>query len=247
MPILRTTCLAAALAAISLASACAEMKGGHDWSYEGRHGPLHWANAENACGGHRQSPIDLTGAIKADVVDIVPFWSVFRPEVVNNGHTIQANASPNNTTTFGDEKYKLLQVHWHHESEHTVEGQHAPLEAHFVHKNMKTGELMVLGVMMVPGEHNADLQKVWEVAPYEPGKAMAKSLVNWYALLPSDHAAYRYYGSLTTPPCTEIVNWVVFQQPVRVSPMQIAEFTQWFPHNNRPVQPRGRRFLLKGN
>jgi carbonic anhydrase len=76
---------------------------------------------------------------------------------------------------------------------------------------------------------------------------MAKNLVNWYALLPADHTAYRYYGSLTTPPCTEIVNWVVFQQPVMVSPMQIKAFAGWFPHNNRPIQPRGRRFVLKGD
>jgi len=247
MPLLRHGLLVAAMTAASLTSACAEMKGGHDWGYEGKHGPAHWAADGNACGDSQQSPIDLTGAIKADVADIVPFWSVFRPEVVNNGHTIQANASPNNITTFGGEKYKLLQVHWHHQSEHTIEGQHAPLEAHFVHKDMKTGELMVLGVMMVPGEHNGDLQKVWDVAPFEPGKAMAKSLVNWYALLPSDHTAYRYYGSLTTPPCTEIVNWVVFQQPVRVSPAQIKAFADLFPHNNRPVQPQGRRFVLKGD
>lgn len=217
------------------------------WSYEGDTGPEHWAKlaeANAACAGSEQSPIDLTKPFEAEVEEIEVEWSAFAPVVLNNGHTIQANAAEGQTTRFGDATYELLQVHWHHQSEHTIDGEHAPLEAHFVHKDPDTGALLVLGVMMVQGDANQNLQTIWDVAPSEEGEATAEAETDWTEILPDDDGVYRYAGSLTTPPCTEIVNWVVFAEPIEVSQEQIDAFATLYPKNNRPLQDLGRRFVL---
>lgn len=252
MPFLPRLCLligAIVAAPLSLAQAAAE-EGAH-WSYSGETGPAHWAALDSryaACAGGQQSPIDLSQAVAATLPDIRPAWTPHPPKVENNGHTIQANAGPDNSTAFGDQDYQLLQVHWHHKSEHTVDGRHAPLEAHFVHRNEASGEMLVLGVLIAAGKHNVGLQTIWDAAPVEPGTAaMATAPVDWQALLPEDRTAFHYYGSLTTPPCTEIVHWVVFQQAVTAAPEQIARFAEFYQHNNRPVQPHGRRFLLQAD
>lgn len=219
------------------------------WGYSGDNGPEHWASlskANAACAGVEQSPIDLANATSAGVEDIIPHWATFRPIVENNGHTIQANAPAGSTTTFGGQTYNLLQVHWHAQSEHTVGGLHAPLEAHFVHENPETKALMVLGVMMVEGAANPQVQTIWNVAPSGKGKAQTKAGTDWTGMLPSDKTVYRYAGSLTTPPCSETVSWAVFKTPVTVSRAQIDAFATLYPANNRPVQPVGRRFLLLG-
>lgn len=217
------------------------------WSYESDTGPENWAelSTENAaCAGSQQSPIDLTAPFEAEVEGIEVDWPAFAPVVLNNGHTIQAKAAQGQTTRFGDAIYELLQVHWHHPSEHTINGEHAPLEAHFVHQNPDTGALLVMGVMMVEGDANQTLQTIWDVAPSDEGEATAKAETDWTDLLPNDDGVYRYAGSLTTPPCTEIVNWAVFAEPVEVGQEQIDAFAALYPKNNRPIQDLRRRFVL---
>lgn len=241
--------LLAACVLTACSSGVSHNKGPSHWSYSGDSGPEHWADLsqENAaCAGAEQSPIDLGNAISADVEDIVLHWATFRPLVENNGHTIQANAPAGSTTIFGGATYNLLQVHWHTPSEHTVGGLHAPLEAHFVHQNPQTKALLVLGVMMVEGAANPQVQTIWDVAPSMKGNAQTKADTKWAAMLPSDKTVYRYAGSLTTPPCSETVSWAVFKTPVTVSRAQIDAFAKLYPANNRPVQLTGRRFLLQG-
>ena len=60
---------------------------------------------------------------------------------------------------------------------------------------------------------------------------------------PASHATYRYPGSLTTPPCSEGVSWLVAVEPIELSAEQIAAFTAIFHGNNRPVQPLGERTI----
>ncbi len=240
---------ASCLAAIVVSTAGMASDKAH-WSYEGDSGPEHWVEldpANAACAGNQQSPIDLTTPYEADIEDIEVRWSSFAPEVVNNAHTIQANAAPGQTTLFGEAEYELLQVHWHNESEHTIDGQHAPVEAHFVHQHPETGELLVLGVMMVSGETSDTLKAMWDVAPAEEGEAKVDAELDWNRLLPDARSAYRYAGSLTTPPCTEVVNWVVFSEPIEIGAEQIERFTSLFSGNNRPIQSHERRLLLVGS
>ncbi|CCG39732.1 carbonic anhydrase [Magnetospirillum molischianum] len=221
------------------------------WSYEGHGGPAEWGQLSpnfEACGaGKDQSPVDLHGALPAR---LSPVKISYRPQpltLVNNGHTIQVNQAPGNFITFEGERYDLIQYHFHTPSEHTVNGKPAPLEVHLVHKGVESGKLAVLGVTLVPGKANPLIQAVWDAAPTEAGAAKDVPAIRLdpATLLPAKRAYFRYEGSLTTPPCSEVVHWVVFKQPVTASQAQIDTFAKLFPNNARPVQPINRRFILE--
>jgi carbonic anhydrase len=176
--------------------------------------------------------------------DLSISWAPSPFEIANNGHTIQANAAPGGSVTLGGKQYELLQFHFHHPSEHQVDGRPYSMEAHFVHKSVD-GNLAVLGVFLTPGQEHSELQKLWARIPRQAGqKAATAGPVDTRLLLPANRACYRYAGSLTTPPCSEIVNWLVFREPIEVSAAQIAEFARLYPANARPVQPQHRRFIL---
>lgn len=122
------------------------------------------------------------------------------------------------------------------------------MELHFVHANAK-GELAVLGVFLEEGEENMSLAPVWKAMPDKKAEAqtISGSQVDITKLLPSDRGMFRYFGSLTTSPCSEIVKWVVFKQPIPVSAAQVAKFKGIFPLNARPVQPLERQFILQSS
>lgn len=220
-----------------------------EWSYEGPKGPEHWSEIESefaACGsGREQSPIDLQRTHAAEPEEIEISWQAFGPEVVNNGHTIQANAPAGSYTTFDGKRYDLLQLHFHHKSEHTLDGKQLPMEAHFVHKSAQ-GDLLVLGVFLVPGQANGTLRTILDNAPQSKGTRKVEAAIDLETLVPDDSAIFRYAGSLTTPPCSEIVSWVVYDRPVEVSPVQIEAFAELYPNNFRPTQSTNRRFILFG-
>ena len=221
--------------------------GNAHWGYEGKDGPAHWGEIDatfNACGdGQQQSPVNLASAYESEAEEIALNWRSFTPGVVNNGHTIQVNVPTGSYADFGGERYDLLQFHFHHRSEHTIGGESYPMEAHFVHKSA-VGNLMVVGVMLKEGAPNSTLQQIWDLAPAKEGKADGSDSINPAALGPKSKALFRYEGSLTTPPCTEIVSWVVFAEPIEISAAQIKRFAKLYSVNNRPVQPLNRRFVL---
>lgn len=221
------------------------------WTYEGTGGPVEWGQlspAFEACGkGKEQSPVDLHGARPARLAPIAIHYQPQPLAVLNNGHTIQVNQTPGNFITFEGERYDLVQYHFHTPSEHAVNGKAAPLEVHLVHKGAQSGALTVLGVTLVPGKANPLIAAVWNAAPTEAGpvKEMPGTRLDPAALLPAQRGYYRYEGSLTTPPCSEVVHWVVFKQPITASPAQIDAFAKLFPNNSRPLQPLNRRFILE--
>ena len=218
------------------------------WSYESDTGPAHWGGMNehySVCAtGKQQSPIDFQGAYTASLSPIAIDWPALKPVIVNNGHTIQVNIDNGGTMVMNGKTYKLLQFHFHHLSEHTVDGQHYPLEAHFVHK-AEDGTLGVLGVFFVEGKANKTIQKIWNSAPLEKGDMQAHKKIKPATLLPKDKSTYRYEGSLTTPPCSQIVDWAVFRQPIELSRAQIEAFSRLYAHNFRPVQPINRRYILQ--
>ncbi|NSY41585.1 carbonic anhydrase [Leisingera sp. ANG59] len=241
------------LAACPICAAAAQtaMAGtGNEWGYDGESGPENWADLSedyHVCGaGRQQSPIDLTDATRADVDTVTTRWrSVSNFEVVNNGHTLQANFPKGSVSIVNDKPYDLLQFHFHHQSEHTVDGEHYPMEAHFVHKSAD-GDLLVLGVFLEEGQENEVLAPIWAAAPASKGSARVSATIHPQDLLPQSSKHFTYAGSLTTPPCSEIVTWVVYEEIVPASDQQIAEFAEIFPHNNRPLQQLNRRRLLQG-
>jgi carbonic anhydrase len=219
------------------------------WSYDGAGAPVHWgdlSSSNHACKvGDEQSPIDLKSAIPADFPKAAPNWSPVRGgTVVNNGHTIQFDIGGAGGLDIGGVRYDLKQFHFHHPSEHTVDGKSFPLEVHLVHA-APDGRLAVVGVMFEEGASNPALDPVWATAPTQEGKAAVAFEVDPSKFLPREPAAYRYQGSLTTPPCSETVTWTVLAKPITASRSQIQAFASLFPNNARPVQPLNRRFLLK--
>jgi carbonic anhydrase len=168
----------------------------------------------------------------------------YRPtplEVENNGHTIEVKVASGSYLRIGQERYQLVQFHFHTPSEHRLQGQEYPMELHFVHRNA-LGELAVVGVFLREGAANPIIQRIWDRAEAEPAQA---EMLDPEDLLPANRDYYRYAGSLTTPPCTEGVRWHVLHEPVDVSAAQVDEFRAIFPLNARPIQPLNGRPVLK--
>ena len=221
--------------------------GAPQWGYAGAAGPEHWGDLSPAfrvCGiGLQQSPINLHRAIEATAGEIVVDYKPTPIEVVNNGHTIQVNVAPGSNIRLDGKTYKLLQFHFHHPSEHLIDGKSFDMEAHFVHIS-DDGVLAVLGVMIRPGAGNAVLAPIWDIMPTSKGKRHSSSIISPADLLPADRTFFRYYGSLTTPPCSEKVIWSVFAEPLEASSAQAQKFSSAFSMNARPIQPLHRRYLL---
>jgi carbonic anhydrase len=220
---------------------------GVHWAYEGKDGPEHWGaldGANAACSaGAQQSPLNLTGAIKSDIPQIGIHWKA-GGTIVNNGHAVQIDVPDGSTLTRGGKTYDLLQFHFHAPSEHLVEGKTFPMEVHFVHKDRESGGLGVLGVFLAPGAKNETFASLAAVIPAETGgKALVKD-VDPNSLLPDSLAYWSYEGSLTTPPCSEIVDWMVAREPLQVAASDIDKFTALYPMNARPVLAPNRRFIL---
>ncbi|WP_374307311.1 carbonic anhydrase [Dongia sp.] len=216
-------------------------EGAPHWTYEGPEGPSHWGQLApdfGVCGtGQRQSPIDLAGAGLDQAADLALEWQSYGATVENNGHTLQV-AAPDGTPsalTLGGRKYGFLQFHFHHPSEHAVGGGRWPLEVHMVHKS-EAGDLAVTGIFFRPGRENDVLGAILAQAPATKGKKPMARPVDMNRFLPASNATYRYAGSLTTPPCSEIVSWIVFREPVEAAIGQIESFARLFPMNARPLQ-----------
>jgi carbonic anhydrase len=220
---------------------------GAHWTYEGESGPDHWGamGPENAaCSvGSQQSPLDISGAITAELPDIAIAWNAGDGTIINNGHTIQVNVAAGSKLTRGDRTYELLQFHFHAPSEHKVHGKTFPMEVHFVHKNAATGALGVLGVFMAPGADNAVFAGLAATFPADAGKETAAA-VDPRGLLPGKLGYWTYEGSLTTPPCSEIVDWMVAMEPIEVAAADIERFTTLYAMNARPALAPNRRFIL---
>jgi carbonic anhydrase len=210
-----------------------------DWDYEGDTGPTQWAELSPtyaACAGDRQSPIDLADATTADGPALAQAYAPTAAEVVDTGHGLQINTG-GGTLSVDGVTYDLIQFHVHTPSEHTVGGSDYPAEIHFVHQ--AGDSLAVVGVFVDEGTANEGLE-TW-LQSIERNESSIEYDVN--ALFPDQRSYYTYSGSLTTPPCSEIVHWVVLDTPITASPDQLDAFRDRHDDNARPVQPLGDRSL----
>jgi carbonic anhydrase len=227
----------------------ARADGGAHWAYEGHGGADEWGKLDGkfqACAvGAEQSPIDLHKAAKADIGALAIDWAPEANTILNNGHTIQADVAGKSAATLDGDSFALKQFHFHTPSEHALDGARAEMEAHFVHANA-AGKLAVVGVFIKPGARHDGFAAIIAAAPKTEGSATLAAPVDPRSFLPKSPARFRYEGSLTTPPCSEIVDWNVFEQPIDVAAGDIKAFKALFPMNARPLQALGRRFLLKG-
>jgi carbonic anhydrase len=220
-----------------LAGGCAER-----FSYVGDTGPAHWAKFSSVCvEGQRQSPVDLTGAVEKPGLAGVEFAYQAGPaRALNNGHTIQVDTT-GGSVTFGGETWTLSQFHFHHPAEHAIAGQKAPMELHLVHKGAHG--LLVVGVMLVDGTGGAPFEPVFWQLPRHQGDTAAIASVDPTTFLPTDRGFFTYPGSLTVPPCSENVTWVLLKSPVTISHAQLEAFSALYPDDSRPLQPLNGRTI----
>ena len=223
------------------APAAGHAKAHADWGYAGAQAAPYWGTldeAYHAClHGKEQSPINISKFLQEDVPDLNISYNPSSLSVSNNGHTIQVNYEAGSSFTVGGVQYELLQSHFHTPSEHYLDGAPYPMEVHFVHK-AADGALGIVGVMMKVGEHNRIIEGIWQNAPINTGdtKVVESVELDASALLPESLEYYKYGGSLTTPPCSEGVQWHVMKDPIELSEQQLKAFQALFPVNARPVQ-----------
>jgi carbonic anhydrase len=220
------------------------------WGYAGEAGPANWSKIDPKfamCAlGRNQSPIDLAGLVEADLKPLKLAYKAGAADIVNNGHTIQVNYVPGSVLTVDGRTFELKQFHFHSPSENRIGSKQFPLEGHLVHAD-KEGNLAVVAVMFQEGAANPLLAKLWEKMPGKAGeKAELPGGLSVAALLPADRDYYRFNGSLTTPPCSEGVWWLVMKKPASVSKKQVEQFSKTIGFaNNRPVQPVNARPVLR--
>lgn len=217
------------------------------WNYEH---PETWGGVSGDCDGVIQSPIDIVtfATLKTGLPALQFSYQSFPLSILDNGHTIQVNTNKNdvnNYVSFNGKLYKLKQFHFHAESEHTINGAHAPMEMHLVHAT-DNGEILVVGLMVKEGEANMLIDKVWGNLPSAKEKEEQKNTaINVMEVIPAGTGYYNYIGSLTTPPCTMGLQWIVMKEPLQLSTAQIASFRRLYSHNYRPVQKLNNRVVYE--
>ena len=217
------------------------------WAYSGDNGPQNWARLRADYGlcatGKRQAPIAIqtSAALIGPAAAIGFHYAPTGASVYNDGRTVRVSLAPSanadNTMEVRGSSYRLTEINFHAPSEIQIDGQRFPLSAHLIHKNA-AGQVAILVVLLENGERNALIDKVWTYLPLDTADRveMPDRLLNVNELLPADQRYFQFMGSLSTPPCTEGVLWLVIAQPLTLSPAQFRVFSQLFPQSARPLQ-----------
>ncbi len=231
------------------------------WNYSGNLGPDNWGSLDPSFAlcddGQSQSPIDIA-TFNVDEQVVAQFELNYQNApalLLNNGHTIEMEYETGSFMEFNENLYELLQFHFHAPSEHTINGQPFAMEMHLVHlcgRCFFAGQndaIVVLGLLIEEGPTNQDLASIWTGLPGTAGEEVhLESTFNALSVLPDDLTTYRYNGSLTTPPCTEGVGWLLLRETITMSASQINFFKTLLSNsccdfNNRPVQPLNGRVV----
>lgn len=215
--------------------------------------PYNYPYAECAIGGS-QTPVDIANVKKTRVMNGVTFnWKPFTADFYNTGHAIQVqpvdSSTYSGTTKLGKDSYPLLQAHLHTPSEHTINGKRYDAEMHFV--NVRTdGRLAVIGLMIEVGWPNDQIQLMLDNTINSPDQKThnpTSIVFNPAKLLPKGPGSgkfFTYSGSLTTPPCTEGVNWYVYEKPISMSAGQLEQLQAFYDGNYRYLQALNGRQLV---
>lgn len=247
------TLMSAVVATLFSASLIAQSHTTH-WGYTGHEGPENWGNLSadySLCkNGNSQSPINIskTVVVSTKGLEEIKFdYKTSASEVINNGHTIQVNIKDGSNIEIDKILFSLKQVHFHTPSENQIDGKNFPLEAHFVHVSQK-GEIAVIALMFEDANENQIIKMIWSKMPHYVGTKVDFTLSAEHInnLLPNNKSYYRFNGSLTTPPCSEGVRWLVLQNYSSISSAQTKEFLDIFHHeNSRPIQSINARKVMQ--
>jgi carbonic anhydrase len=225
----------------------------HVWSYEGNTAPAKWAEVDphaKLCGvGEQQSPIDIHPSRLAQVDWMTPIQTRYRPSklsLVNEHHNLKVKFEAGSRLTLLGQEYVLSHVQVHTPSEHTISGRAAAMELQLVHTRADdSSQLAIVSVLAEEGAEHPFLARIWGQLPEKEGQAKTEVTASAQELLPRGQRFFYYQGSITTPPCTEGVKWVVMREPVTVSKDQVSRFKTIFHANARPVQPVKERYVFE--
>jgi carbonic anhydrase len=211
------------------------------WGYEGKIGPERWARLDGTyltcTNGRQQSPLDIRGAKPSDLAPLEFHYRSGLITLVNDGHFVQGNVEPGSFLVANGHRYDLVGFQFHHPSEQAVKGQLSDMEVQLLHKD-SDGKMAIVSIRMREGNPNVVLAALWPLLPGQAGKSTkTKDMVNVAGLLPPDRGYWTYQGSLTTPPCSEGVDWFVLKEEIEVSRDQLQTFGALYSRNSRPLQP----------
>jgi carbonic anhydrase len=215
------------------------------WYYSGDRGPSEWgalspttASCER---GTHQSPVNIKTPHQAKRDDgLLVHYEPAPGRIVNARHTIEVMSQAGGTLEVSGRVYTLEEFHFHEPSEHQLNGLIYPMEVHLVHRD-RSGHLVVVAVLMDHGSETPNFAAVWEQIPAALQAEAREILFNAQDLLPDNLHHYAYDGSLTTPPCTEGVHWIVLKEPIPITDAHLQRFVSLVGHNARPVQPLNER------
>lgn len=230
---------------------------GPAWSYGEDNGPAKWGDLSpdyaTCKNGKNQSPIDIDSSktVKSDLPALKFSYQPIPLVIQDNGNTVIVPSDKAGTLTLGSDTYKLASFHYHSPSDETIDGKHADLVIHLAHKNAK-GQSAGVAVMLNAADGATDPSAVDAIVknlPEKAGEPQKKEGVTLdiSSLLPKDLNYYSYDGSLTWPPCTEGVKWIVLKTSVAISKEAVEKLGKQHPNSNRPVQPLGDRKVLSSN
>ncbi len=218
-----------------------------DWGYNQTNGPEKWAELDDSykkCStGKSQSPININTQITKPSKDKLAIkYYADSTHIINTKHSVKLNFAKQSSISFNKNNYKLIQAHFHTPSENKINNKSFPLELHLVHQDNK-GNLLVIGVFFNEGNFHNELHKIITNIP--SGKYETKPLknINIKQLLPEKNGYFSFTGSLTTPPCTENVQWLVLKDQLQASKEQIHALNKIMQNNARSIQPLNHRTI----
>jgi carbonic anhydrase len=215
------------------------------WSYDGDKGPANWSSIDptfTACNkGKAQSPLNLTWKKPGKTPPRLDFsYSASTATIENTNNALTVKLTGSNQLLLNGKVFALERIEFHSPSEHQLSKTPLTMEMELIHKAIEGNKMAVVSVFAIEGKENPLFNEIWAQAatPQTPFQMDASRVI------PPNKTYYRYQGSLTTPPCTEGVEWVVFNTPMELSPEQIAAYRSKFAPNSRPLQsPNGRKVM----
>lgn len=220
------------------------------WAYDDKTGPEQWGKLKpeyQICDtGRNQSPVNIESTIHAALKPIRAIRKFAANDIALVDHALQVNFKKGNMMVLDSQPFQLKHLVLRMPSEHSVLGKNAPLEAQWHHEDSK-GDTVVVSVLFKEDKKaNPTIDKLLAQLPKDNKPIMISARITPDDLIPQDNRYYRYTGSLTTPPCTEGVRWVIMKTPLSVSLKQLESLTQAMPASNaRPTQPLHGRILLE--
>jgi carbonic anhydrase len=218
------------------------------WTYYGEEGMDHWGMLSHSymtCEtGSHQSPVDITMSSEHQAPARLQFhYRTADLQAMHNGHSIQVRVSSGNELHVNGRTYQLMQFHFHEPSEHHIEGKSSPFEIHLVHRD-RAGHIVVVSLLAELGPGHPVVSTLWSSLPMYAGESAPSRQLELSTLIPNNLHHFAYHGSLTTPPCTEGVQWIVMKEKISIAQAQIDQFVALVGHNARAIQPIHDRRVL---